>query len=271
MKGIQKLTTYPNIEPAIDSESTRKSEPRRILPQRELTTSCAPYSYSALPSADHIPRINTLPVRYAQLQDNLQKVIISNRKGGDHLLQIFKIQSARIESERIANLYQSSAAPAVLPIVNKYFDMQQHSLIDNIELQIHCLTYQFLAREPPSSSVLCNENINQNPSPKGPKLSSTSTTVTASNNKDLEARILDGCMNSNHHSLKKTKPNPLNRVAVRIMNNWYERNRQNPYPSNETSEVIAKAGNITDGTSEEVVCQQTNEKLKHETSKTSTQ
>ena len=33
--------------------------------------------------------------------------------------------------------------------------------------------------------------------------------------------------------------------AIRIMGNWYDRNIDHPYPTNETAEVIAKAGQIT--------------------------
>ncbi len=38
---------------------------------------------------------------------------------------------------------------------------------------------------------------------------------------------------------------PLNVVAVRIMNKWYEQNIDAPYPANETAEVMANAGGIT--------------------------
>lgn len=38
---------------------------------------------------------------------------------------------------------------------------------------------------------------------------------------------------------------PLNPVATQIMTNWYERNKEHPYPSYETAEVMATAGNVT--------------------------
>ena len=37
----------------------------------------------------------------------------------------------------------------------------------------------------------------------------------------------------------------LNPVAVRIMVNWYERNKSHPYPSSDTCTVMAKSGGIT--------------------------
>jgi len=42
-----------------------------------------------------------------------------------------------------------------------------------------------------------------------------------------------------------TKSSLMNPVALRILTNWYDRNREHPYPSYETAEVMAKAGNIT--------------------------
>ena len=37
----------------------------------------------------------------------------------------------------------------------------------------------------------------------------------------------------------------INPVALKIMTNWYERNTEHPYPSYETADVMAKAGNIS--------------------------
>jgi hypothetical protein len=42
-----------------------------------------------------------------------------------------------------------------------------------------------------------------------------------------------------------TKAVFINNVAVRIMTNWYERNIEHPYPSYETAEVMANAGNVS--------------------------
>ena len=37
---------------------------------------------------------------------------------------------------------------------------------------------------------------------------------------------------------------PLSAVAVRVMQNWYDRNSEHPYPSHDTCTVMAKAGGI---------------------------
>ena len=45
------------------------------------------------------------------------------------------------------------------------------------------------------------------------------------------------------------KRNPMNKplslIAVRVMQNWYDRNSEHPYPSHDTCTVMAKAGGIT--------------------------
>ena len=40
------------------------------------------------------------------------------------------------------------------------------------------------------------------------------------------------------------KPTSLSETAVRIMERWYERNVDHPYPSYDTAEVMARAGGI---------------------------
>lgn len=44
-------------------------------------------------------------------------------------------------------------------------------------------------------------------------------------------------------TVSKTKS--IGSVALRIMTSWYERNSEHPYPSYDTCEVMAQAGNIT--------------------------
>lgn len=47
---------------------------------------------------------------------------------------------------------------------------------------------------------------------------------------------------SRMQTVKSTSTNP---IAIRIMTNWFERNREHPYPSYDTAEVMAKAGGIS--------------------------
>ena len=222
-------------EPSLMSDLATRCKPLHEVLQQECKASSVPLSLiqATLPSSDHITPQIPATIRCARLQVSLGNILKSNKESAEHLLQFYKIQSARIESDRVINLCKSADAPTVLPIVNQYFDMQQHALIDNIELQIHCILHQFLAT---TSSVKQGTAVLKN-------RKSPSTSATANDKSDILA-ILSRCTENSQHQ-KKSKPNPLNSLAVRIMNNWYERNHQNPYPSNETAEVIAKAGNIT--------------------------
>ena len=48
-----------------------------------------------------------------------------------------------------------------------------------------------------------------------------------------------------YNQRKHNKFKPLNSVAVRILSSWYQRNKEHPYPSHETCEVMSKASNIS--------------------------
>ena len=50
---------------------------------------------------------------------------------------------------------------------------------------------------------------------------------------------------SGGNSKKNPWNKPLSAVAVRVMQNWYERNAEHPYPSHDTCSVMAQAGGIT--------------------------
>ena len=235
------ISSYPTYnppvrhEPSLMSDLATRCNPLHKVLEEECKASSVPLSLiqASSPSSDHITPQIPLVIRCARLQVSLQNILKSDKERAEHLLQFYKIQSARIESDRVINLCKSTDTPTVLPIVNQYFDMQQHALIDNIEIQIHCLLHKFLA---PASSVKQDTAVLK-------KRISPFTSATASDKNDI-LDILNRCTENNQHQ-KKSKPNPLNSLAVRIMNNWYERNRHNPYPSNETAEVIGKAGNIT--------------------------
>ena len=55
-----------------------------------------------------------------------------------------------------------------------------------------------------------------------------------------------GASNKTRRIVKPLKTNScLSNLAVSIMNSWYERNKDFPYPSAETSQSMATSGNIT--------------------------
>ena len=253
-------------EPSLLSGLGSRCEPLQKILQEECAATSVPLSLiqAAAPTTGHIPVKMPLVVRTTQLQVHLQDLCKSNKSKADQLQQFYQIQSARIESDRVVHLCNSTAAPTILPVVNQYFDMQQHALIDNVELQIHCLLYQFLTPGP----VQPVRTTKRYATVRNVKRKSSKVPISSSETTNI-INILDQCPDTNQQQ-KKIKPNPLNRVAVRIMNNWYERNQNNPYPSNDTAEVIAKAGNITVEQDEKMVCQQKNAKCQHKTSETST-
>ena len=91
---------------------------------------------------------------------------------------------------------------------NAYFDQQHHSLLDCVEKSLQQIEDHLsnIRRQRPSKTTI-------ETSPPAAVDPHTKTGIT-----------------------------PL---ALRIMTNWYDRNCEHPYPSYDTADVIAKAGNIS--------------------------
>ena len=223
------LPNYPTggppeiSEPSLLSGVASRSKPLEHALQTECRTNVLPLSLiQAATSHDTLPpSLVPLSIRSEMLLTKLLSLEKTHKTKTDHLHLFFQLQAARIESDRANHLCGSIQTPNLLPAVNQYFDMQYHALIDNIELQIHCLQYQFSPRNSMSSlsSSTCHNDQNLQP--------------------------LDGKPARHYQRQKKTKPPPLNKLAIRIMTNWYERNIHHPYPCNESAEIMANAGNIT--------------------------
>ena len=169
------------------------------------------------PSGQFQPPQIPLSARSGMLQVALMHLEKLHKSKASELQRFYQIQSAKIEADRVAQFCTIRHVPSVLTIVNQYYDMQHHALIDNIDLQVRCLRYQFSA--------------------------SASTAKSESNNKEnvtqpakREAKAI---------KQRRGKPKPLNDQAVRIMTNWYERHIEHPYPSVSAAEVLVKNGNIT--------------------------
>ena len=209
----------PNMpEPPLLSTLSSRSKPLVQALHSECSPNILPLNLiqAAVSHETQVPTQLPLSTRATALQYDLLNLEKSHKAKADQLHLFYQLQAARLESDRTDHLCTSTQTPSLLPAVNEYFDMQHHALIDNIELQIHCLRYQFTPRN--SKSTLTEE--------------------TNRTEQHLYAR-------KTSQRIKKTKPPPLNGVAIRIMSNWYERNIHHAYPSNETAEVMAKAGKIT--------------------------
>ncbi len=54
----------------------------------------------------------------------------------DELARYYATASARVEADRAAQMALVTHAPSVQRILETYFDMQHHALIDNVDLQV---------------------------------------------------------------------------------------------------------------------------------------
>lgn len=144
---------------------------------------------------------------------NLQFMKLMNSKAKQQVLELQKyyfLSSSEVETGRLTSLNSANNNHLMQSSFNAYYDQQHNDLIDRIEHSLS-LVEQRLAQLKPQ---------------KRPDVSTKSSEVSP----DVKPMS------------KSTFPN---NVAHRIMNNWYERNSEHPYPSYDTAEVMAKAGGIT--------------------------
>lgn len=152
-------------------------------------------------------QIMPLTVRISHLNLRLMKLLKTKAKHQVHELQNFYyLKSAELESDRFGSLNSTNGNPWMQTSTNDYFDHQHHYLIKRVE----------------QSLAVIDEQLNA--SNKHTKESGTDVTL---------------------QTPPLAKTSSINPVALRILTNWYDRNSEHPYPSYETAEVMAKAGNIT--------------------------
>jgi transcriptional regulator with XRE-family HTH domain len=144
----------------------------------------------------------------------LQYQLLSQDQPSQELQRDYQLQSARLESRRLVCLQEASSTPWMHPLINAQYDQQHHSLIDQVE--------QRLKKMPVSPS--CTSPI-----------SGLSTSNPASQHTPPAPRKIS----------RTGRRDRLGSVATKVMASWYEKNREHPYPSYETAEVIAKAGGAT--------------------------
>lgn len=175
---------------------------------------------------------NSLPIdlRQKMLQLHLFSLKAKQREMGHELYYFYGLQANKLEGERTAELLQQQSFPWMLTSINCYYDIQHHSLIDRVEQSLKLL--QGKTATPVDTSQVETINSFNNPPqlPTQPLQAQDMTT---------EKRKIKAPRNAKARFVSIFNP-----AALRIMTNWYERNKDYPYPSNETCEVIAKAGSI---------------------------
>ena len=278
--------------------------------QAELQGSPSTVPHSLLPSLTTPPaavtqkipitsRAAMLQVRFVQLQPLFSATITS-------LKDFYHMQSTSMETSRYNQLCLAVSTPWLKPSINYYFDLEHHSLIDNLECRLECLKTGTMFTPPgvgsppailptpplahtklpmPKSSPLLESTarnelkvpLGNNPPPcyTVPQGLSTPPFMAALPpinspghlgipgfrlHKETIAAIISlpwrsfpqptispvaQIPESGANSKKNPWNKPLSAVAVRVMQNWYDRNSEHPYPSHDTCAVMAQAGGIT--------------------------
>ena len=140
------------------------------------------------------------------------------------LEQMYREQAAELESQR----YHALCTPRGLSTVcvSVYYDQQHQDLISRIQHSLQLLEQN--SKEQLQKPRKCQPSVNKR---------ATATAAKPVCNSDAESKP--------DNQRKHNKFKPLNSVAVRILSSWYQRNKEHPYPSHETCEVMGKASNIS--------------------------
>ena len=138
------------------------------------------------------------------------------------LEQMYREQAAELESQR----YHALCTPGGLSTVSVsvYYDQQHQDLINIIQHSLQLLEQ----KQQLQKTRKCQRSVNKRV---------TATAAKPVCNPDAEPKP--------DNQRKHNKFKPLNSVAVRILSSWYQRNKEHPYPSHETCEVMGKASNIS--------------------------
>lgn len=187
------------------------------IPHTSQLSFATPYhvneQFQCLPLANFVDQYTATPmpltVRISVL--NLQFMKLLNCKVKQQVTELQKyyfLTSSDIETSRYSAL--QSANHYMQISVNSHYDQQHHDLITKTEYSLSLIEQRIVQTK--QEHVEKHDTATNSPVPDTRKLPKT----TASNT-----------------------------IAHRIMNNWYERNKEHPYPSYDTAEIMAKAGGIT--------------------------
>ena len=159
--------------------------------------------------------ISVLNLRFMTLGKHFKKCVAE-------LEQMYREQAAELESQRYHALCTSGGLSTVS--VSVYYDQQHQDLISRIQHSLQLLEQ----KQQLQKTRKCQRSVNK-------RVTATSAKLVC--NSDAESKP--------DNQRKHNKFKPLNSVAVRILSSWYQRNKEHPYPSHETCEVMGKASNIS--------------------------
>lgn len=141
---------------------------------------------------------------------------------------MYRTQAAELETQRYRALCQAINNSWMISSINRLYDHQHVALISRIEGSLSLVEEktQLLQR------LQKKQNNSQHATVK-----EDSSLLTVGDSA-MPVSVQDSKKKHNYFTA-------LNPVAVRIMSSWYERNKEHPYPSYDTCEVMAKAARVT--------------------------
>ncbi len=161
----------------------------------------------------------------------------------NRLRHFYNVQTARIESSRTSLLSSATSTPGLKPSIHHQHDLQQHNLIDDVEQRLNFhVTHPVLSTQVAGPVAHNSQPTLQNVDMTQPANRRTPTAA-ATPLQDATAFYANTSAPNFRH---KQPPNQaLNTTALEIMENWYKRNEEHPYPSHDVCCTLANKGGIT--------------------------
>ena len=176
----------------------------------------------------HVP----LSVRVGMLQLCFMSVAQQHRSQVTQLQHVYSLKSGQLETERMNYLTRTQLVSAAYASVNLYFDGLHHQLIDDIEKNLDLMS-------PVNLDLMSTVNLDLMSTVNNISFPINKQCSTVHEQSDISTKKVKRIVRPSH-----VKSN-LGPVSVRIMENWYKRHQEHPYPSYDAAEVMAKAGNIS--------------------------
>ena len=204
--------------------------------KQECADGAVPYSLLGMVSQCSEPpmpfvvsvRAAMLHARFLPLEDC--RVVHSS---ASELRHFYCLNAAELESQRHqALLAVATTLPWQHVGINSVYDHHHHGLIERVEQSL-----QLLETRSVNSKPLVKPRCHQ------PKMEVTETPTTGLSPPQMSGPCQPDIPPPTR-VVRRSIIKPLSNLASCIMSNWYGRNKEHPYPSYETAEVLAKAGNI---------------------------
>ena len=243
-----------------------------------LSASTSAGHSSILPPGGATGVRETVLVQHTLLQEELTRLSSLRHPQLSDLDQLYREQTGSLEQQRYASLCANIANPVYKAAINTHYDQQRLGLIQRVShsIQLFKVSYNIPAEfsSPPSASSQKHAKVTAKVTSTPDSGCSASPISTCSDGSPTRLIITSPASNigspnesGNHDASMNSSSSPeqnsvsvsdsvspsddnikkrksLNPVAVQIMQDWYEKHFDHPYPTDIETAAMAQQGNI---------------------------